>query len=84
MSSNGPITLRHLQVVLDYTRQEGAITNRSFRSLTGLSYDQAIKVFHALCNMGMLQKVGDGPTTKYIIPMPREKLDAPPGRRRGE
>lgn len=62
------ITVQHLQDVMDYVGQRGAITNREFRGLTNLSYNSAIKVLGVLCTLGMLKKSGTASATKYILP----------------
>jgi hypothetical protein len=62
------ITLQHLEAVLKYVSQNGSITNREFRVITGLGYDSAIKVFSALRTIGMLHRTGQSSTTKYVLP----------------
>lgn len=67
------ITLEHVRAVLLYVEQHSAITNREFRITTGLGYDTAIKVFGALCGVGMLRKTGESSGTKYVAPPAMEK-----------
>jgi predicted HTH transcriptional regulator len=61
-----PITLKHVCAVLDYVGQHNAITNRECRIATGLGYDSAIKMFGALCAVGILKKTGETSGTKYV------------------
>jgi predicted HTH transcriptional regulator len=60
------IKIEHLGAVSDYVRENGAITNRECRQVTGLSYDSSIKIFGALCLLGMLKKAGESSATKYV------------------
>jgi hypothetical protein len=49
------ITLEHVRAVLLFVEKNSAITNREFRTATGLGYDTAIKAFGALCAVGLLK-----------------------------
>ena len=60
------ITLEHVRQVVAYADQHSAITNRECRIATGLGYDSAIKIFGALCSVGVLKKTGKASGTKYI------------------
>lgn len=62
------IKVSHLQSIVDYVSQKGSITNRECRELTGLTYDDSIKMFAALCQLGILEKVGSASATKYVLP----------------
>lgn len=53
--------------VLDYVRENGSITNRLLRTLTRISYDQAIWVFGTMVKAGDLERVGKSSSTKYVI-----------------
>lgn len=61
------ITLRHLEAVLNHVGENGSITNRECRVVTGLGYDSSIKMFSALRTMGMLHRTGQSSSTKYIL-----------------
>ena len=79
MSSHGEITTKHLELILGYVSEHGSITNREFRELTGLSYDQGIKIGAAMCMLGMLRKKGEGRATKYIAAPKKVLVPAPEG-----
>jgi hypothetical protein len=83
MSSHGNITLKHLEMILKYVAERGSITNRECRQLTGLSYDQGIKIGSAMCTLGMLKKHGEGSVTKYILPPKKISLLPVEGSHRG-
>lgn len=71
------ITLKHLDTVLEYVTEQGSITNRECRKATGLGYDSSIKLFGALCTVGLLRKTGGSSATKYILPqhaLPKEVI----------
>lgn len=46
------------------------ITNRILRSLSGITYDQAIKCLGRMCRDGLLKRVGRGGGCRYTL---REK-----------
>jgi predicted HTH transcriptional regulator len=52
--------------VSDYLTSHPSITNRELRRIAGVSYDQAIAVFHELIARGILKRIGSGSGTKYI------------------
>lgn len=54
--------------VLDFVRAQGSITNRKFRKLTGLNYDQAIWFFNRMLVEGKLQRLGTHSGTRYELP----------------
>lgn len=58
------ISPRQLQA-LTLVRQNGAITNRQYRELTGVSQKQAVRDLNELVQMGQLQRVGSGRSTRY-------------------
>lgn len=60
------ITLEHLRAVLDYVGQHSAITNRECRIATGVGYDSAIKIFGAMCDVGILRRTGKTSGSKYV------------------
>lgn len=61
------ITLEHLRAVMDYVGKHESITNRECRVATGLGYDSSIKIFAALCALGLLKKIGEASGTKYVV-----------------
>ena len=73
------ITLDHLRAVMDYVSQHESITNRECRVATGLGYDSAIKIFGALCALGMLKKIGEASGTKYVVADVRTAVPSRPG-----
>lgn len=60
------ITIEHLRAVLDYVSQHRAITNRECRIATGVGYDSAIKIFAAMCALGILKRTGETAGSKYV------------------
>jgi len=80
--SKEKITVTHLKKIMDYVEKNGSITNRECRALTGLSYDQGIKLGTALVLLGMLRKEGAGSTTKYVIPESKPEGREPEGHHR--
>ena len=73
------IKINHLGAVLDYVTEHGAITNRECRRVTGLGYDSSIKLFSALCSLGMLKKIGESSATKYLLGNKPTQLPKRPG-----
>ncbi|MEW5986898.1 MAG: hypothetical protein AB1791_09725 [Chloroflexota bacterium] len=67
--------LRPLHVVLhprqlsalDYVRQHGQVTNKTYRELAGISPKQAERDLAGLVDKGLLVKAGDGRATHYVI-----------------
>jgi len=56
------------RAVIDYVSKHRSITNRHFRELTKLSYDQAIAFFNRMIKENALLRVGKGSGTKYVLP----------------
>lgn len=57
---------RQVQLV-DYVREHGRITNRAYRELTGLSDEATRKEIAGLLGLGLLEQVGKGRSTVYIL-----------------
>jgi len=55
-------------LVLRHVRQNGRISNISFRRLTGHSYDQGITFFKRAVTSGVLERKGKAAGTHYVIP----------------
>lgn len=53
--------------LLAYVREHGRITNRAYRELTGLSDEAARKEIAGLLDLGVLDQVGKGRSTAYIL-----------------
>ena len=59
--------LRTASIVQAFLRKNGHITNRGLRSLTGLSYDQAIKFFNRALSEDVLERRGRASGTNYVV-----------------
>jgi ATP-dependent DNA helicase RecG len=57
---------RQLQLI-SYVREHGKITNRAYRELTGLSDEAARKEIAGLLGLGILEQVGGGRSTAYVL-----------------
>jgi ATP-dependent DNA helicase RecG len=57
---------RQLQLIA-YVREHGRITNRAYRALTGLSDEAARKEIAGLLDLGVLEQVGKGRSTAYVL-----------------
>lgn len=57
---------RQLQLIA-YVREHGKITNRACRQLTGLSDEAARKEITGLLDLGILEQVGKGRSTAYVL-----------------
>lgn len=57
---------RQLQLIA-YVREHGKITNRAYRELTGLSDEAARKEIAGLLDLGILEQVGKGRSTAYVL-----------------
>jgi ATP-dependent DNA helicase RecG len=57
---------RQLQLIA-YVREHGKITNRAYRALTGLSDEAARKEIVRLLDLGVLEQVGKGRSTAYVL-----------------
>ena len=54
-------------MVLGYLAGHGSITNREFRAVSELTYDQAITCFNRMIADGYLLRIGKKTTTKYVL-----------------
>lgn len=59
---------RAMSVVLGFLQREPSIKNASFRKVTGLNYDQAIKFFNRAVELEVLRRCGVGAGTHYKLP----------------
>jgi predicted HTH transcriptional regulator len=66
-------TAEQVDVVREYVRSHGAITNRECRRLLGLSYDETMRLLGAMSKDGVLERVGKASGTRYVLPTPREE-----------
>lgn len=73
------ITTKHLAAVMDYVVKQGSITNRECRNAIGVTYNSSIRIFGALCSLGMLRKTGESSGTKYVISNLRTVAPSGPG-----
>jgi len=76
------IPLEYLERVLAFIESNESITNRQCRELLGVNYDESIKLFKALCLLGLIRQSGSGSMTKYIKgdrSQMGENLDSPRG-----
>ena len=53
---------------LGYVRERGSISNREYRRAFGVSNKTAYQDLKALVELEMLQKVGHGKQTRYVLP----------------
>ena len=53
-------------LVLAYLAEHQSITNREFRALTKLDYDQAITFFKKMVTEGLLSRSGKTTSTRYF------------------
>jgi ATP-dependent DNA helicase RecG len=60
------LTNRQVQLMA-YVREHGRITNRAYRELTGLSDEAARKEIVGLLGLGLLEQVGKGRSTAYVL-----------------
>lgn len=58
------------QQALAYVRQQGAITNRTYQRLTGVSQKQTVRDLNALVTAQILQRQGSGRATCYVLSTP--------------
>ncbi len=54
--------------VLQYVNEQGSITNKIYRELTGISQKQATRDLNELVELGLLTIEGKGRSTRYITP----------------
>jgi len=52
---------------LEYVREQGSISNQEYRQAFGVSNKTAYQDLKALIELGMLQKVGHGKQTRYVL-----------------
>ena len=57
---------RQLQLMA-YVREHGRVTNRAYRELTGLSDEAARKEIAGLLDLGLLEQIGKGCSTAYVL-----------------
>jgi ATP-dependent DNA helicase RecG len=53
--------------LMDFVREHGRITNRAYRELTDLSDQTARTEIAGLLDRGLLEQVGKGRSTAYIL-----------------
>jgi ATP-dependent DNA helicase RecG len=58
---------RQIKAVL-YAKEKGSITNRDYRSLTGVSDETTRQELAQLASQGLLQVHGKGRATRYVLP----------------
>lgn len=63
---------RAVKLVQTYLETNPSITNRSLREISGINYDQAIRVFRCMVDEGKLIKEGKSSGTKYSLPRKRK------------
>ncbi|MFQ5796905.1 MAG: DeoR family transcriptional regulator [Candidatus Bipolaricaulia bacterium] len=61
---------RQIKAVL-YVKEQGSITNREYRKLTGLSDEGARRDLNELVNKGLLHSEGKGRSTRYVPVLPK-------------
>jgi ATP-dependent DNA helicase RecG len=53
--------------LMDYVREHGRITNRAYRELSGISDEAARREIVVLLDRGLLEPVGKGRSTAYVL-----------------
>ena len=61
--------VKALRSTLDFLHREGRIRNSTLRKLTGLTYDQAVKLFARATASGVLERHGVTSGTHYVLPV---------------
>lgn len=61
-----PTTIERQEIALRYVREQGAITNKVYRTLVGVSNMTALRDLDALVARGSLRAVGQGRGRKYV------------------
>lgn len=54
-------------MALRHFSKHGELTNRTLRSLSGITYDQAIKCLGRMCRDGLLKRIGRGGSCRYTL-----------------
>ena len=60
--------IRHEELVLEFVRQYGSITNRQVRELLGIDIHAAKRLLNKLLNAGKLQRKGKRRGAHYVLP----------------
>ncbi len=63
----GQLSERQLKA-LEFARASGAVTNRDYQRLTGMSQKQTVRDLTDLVRQGLLVRVGSGRATRYVVP----------------
>lgn len=53
-------------MAMDFVRQNGSISHKQYRELTGVAETTAIRDLEALVENGSLRKIGSGPKRRYV------------------
>jgi ATP-dependent DNA helicase RecG len=59
--------------IVNYIKQNGSINNTTCRSLLNIDYDQAIYLFKELLKEKSVERIGRGPSTRYVLPSQSHK-----------
>ncbi len=62
----GQLSERQLKA-LEFARASGAVTNRDYQRITGMSQKQTVRDLTDLVHRGLLVRVGNGRATRYIV-----------------
>lgn len=71
MRDRGLDAVRWREMVLEYARTWGSVTNEKCRDMCGLNFHQATRLLAGLCRKGLLRREGRGRYTRYV-PVPPE------------
>lgn len=63
----------YLGVALKFLEVNSSIRNREIRSISPISYDQAIYFFNRAVSEKRLVREGKGSATRYVLPARKEK-----------
>ncbi len=66
MRDRGLDAVKRREMVLDYARTWGSITNEKCRDLCGVNFHQATRLLADLCRQGLLRREGRGRYTRYV------------------
>lgn len=56
-----------IKSVIAYIKKNDSITNRECRELLGIAYDHVIKLLGEMTQSGVLNRIGKGSGTKYVL-----------------
>ena len=55
------------EIILDYLRENGSISNKNACELTGLKDSTVKKIFSKMVNKGLITPIGERKSRKYVL-----------------